>query len=131
MREIVAGVLLLVGGTFMMLAAIGIARMPDLFTRMQAATKAATLGVGSMLLAVAVFFNALGVTSRALATAIFVIMTAPVAAHMIARAAYFVGVPLWEGTLYDELKNRYDTRAHTLASSDAQAEETRRLSSPG
>jgi multicomponent Na+:H+ antiporter subunit G len=116
MREIAAGVMLLIGGAFMLLAAVGIVRMPDLFTRMQPATKAATLGAGFVLLAVAVFFEDLGVTSRAVAAALFIVITAPVAAHMIARAAYFVGVPLWEGTRFDELRGRYDHRAHTLAS---------------
>jgi multicomponent Na+:H+ antiporter subunit G len=116
MREILTGVMLLLGGAFMLLAAVGIVRMPDLFTRMQPATKAATLGAGTVLLAVAVFFDDLGVTSRALAAAAFVVITAPVAAHMIARAAYFVGVPLWEGTRFDELRGRYNYRAHSLAS---------------
>jgi monovalent cation/proton antiporter MnhG/PhaG subunit len=80
--------------------------MPDLFTRMQPATKAATLGVGCMLTAVAVHFWDLGVTSRALAGVAFVVLTAPVSAHVIGRAAHLLGVPLWEKTLVDELRSR-------------------------
>jgi multicomponent Na+:H+ antiporter subunit G len=47
---------------------------------------------------------------------VFIFVTAPVAAHMIARAAYFSSVPLWEGTLSDDLEGRYDERTHTLHS---------------
>ncbi len=103
MAEIATAILMVIGGAFMLLAGIGIFRMPDLFMRMQAATKAATLGIGCMLLAVAIHFQDVSVATRALLVTAFVFMTAPVAAHVIARAAYSVGVPLWEGTLRDEL----------------------------
>src|SRR5690606_14226435 len=92
--------------------------MPDLFMRMQAATKASTLGIGCILLAVALHFGELGIASRALAAIIFVCLTAPVAAHVIARASYFVGVPLWQGTIIDELRGHYDRRTHRLARPD-------------
>jgi len=118
MNEILSSVLMLIGATFALLAGAGVVRMPDLFTRMQAATKASTLGIGCIILAVAVHFGELGITTRALATIIFVILTAPVAAHMIARAAYFVGVPLWDGTIIDELHGHYDRRTHKLARPD-------------
>jgi len=107
---------LFVGALFMLLAAVGVLRMPDLFTRMQASTKAATLGVGCILLGVTLHFDTLAVTTRALAVIAFVFLTAPVAAHMIARAAYFVGVPLWEGTVIDELRGHYNRETHTLGS---------------
>ena len=68
MNEIIASLLIVVGALFMLLAAVGIVRMPDLFTRMQAASKASTLGVSALLLAVAVHFMRLGITSRALVT---------------------------------------------------------------
>jgi multicomponent Na+:H+ antiporter subunit G len=116
MKEWITAILMLLGATFMLLAAIGITRMPDTFTRMQPATKASTLGVGCMLLAVAVHFESVGVTARALAGIVFVVLTAPVAAHMIGRAAYIMGVPLWEGTKLDELKGHYDPQTHHLSS---------------
>lgn len=116
MREVVSAVLLLIGVMFMFVAGVGILRMPDLYTRMSATTKVATLGVGSTLLAAAVYFGELGVTSRALATIAFVLLTAPVAAHMIGRAGYFGGVPLWSGTVVDELSGHYDQRTHALES---------------
>jgi multicomponent Na+:H+ antiporter subunit G len=104
MSDILTSALIVIGGAFMLLAGVGILRMPDLFMRMQAATKAATLGAGCMLLAVAVHFGELTVVARALLVIAFVFLTAPVAAHMIARAAYSVGTPLWEGTIADELR---------------------------
>jgi multicomponent Na+:H+ antiporter subunit G len=115
MNELIATVLMIVGASFVLLAAVGILRMPDLFTRMQTATKAATLGISSILLAVAFFIEDSAVTVRAILTILFFFLTAPVAAHMIGRAAYFVGVPLWRGTITDELRGRYDMTTHTLA----------------
>ncbi len=114
MSKLIADLLLLLGAAFLLLAAIGVLRMPDVFMRMSAATKAATLGAACMLSAVAVYFSGIGVTTRALAAIAFLLLTAPVAAHMIGRAAYFVGVPLWKGTIRDELRGHYDPLTHTL-----------------
>lgn len=116
MSEIIMSALLLIGGAFLLLAAIGIVRMPDLYSRIQAATKAATLGVGCIILALAIHFEDLGLTVRALLVIAFLFLTQPVAAHMIGRAAYFVGVPLWEHTIIDELRGRYNATTHTLES---------------
>ena len=103
MNEIIAAVLLLTGGSFALIAAIGVVKLPDLYTRMQASTKSATLGVGCTLLAVAVRSGEMGTVTHSLLVVAFLLLTAPVAAHMIARAAYNVGVPLWMGTTIDEL----------------------------
>ena len=119
MNDLISAVLLLIGAAFLLLAGVGVVRMPDVFTRMQAATKASTLGVGCVLLAVAVHFNELGIIMRALAGIVFFLLTAPVTAHVIGRAAYFLGVPLWRGTTHDELRGRYDLSTHRLDSSFA------------
>jgi len=119
MSDLVAAVLLVIGASFLLLAGVGMLRMPDVFSRMQAATKASTLGVGCILVAVAVHFNDLGITVRALAASVFFLLTAPVSAHLMGRASYFLGVPLWEGTVIDELHGRYDLRTHRLESSFA------------
>lgn len=114
MKEAISAILIILGTVFMVLATMGILRMPDLFMRMSATTKAATLGVILTLVATAVHFNELGITTRALATIVFILLTAPVAAHMIGRAAYFNDVPLWKGTVKDELRGHYDLRTHRL-----------------
>jgi len=95
------------GALLMLIAALGILRFPDLYMRVSAATKASTLGIGFSLFALAVHFNELGITSRALATIAFVVITSPVAAHLISRSAYLTGTPLWKKSITDELKNRY------------------------
>lgn len=116
MMEVITAVLLFIGAIFMLLAAVGIVRMPDLFLRMQAATKASALGAGCMLLAVIIFFGDLAVTTRGLLIITFIFLTTPVSAHMIARAAYSVGVPLWQGTVQDELRSHFDLHTHEVDS---------------
>jgi len=101
----IAVVLAIIGAAFLVLAAIGIVRLPDLYCRASATTKAATLGVGCILVSSAMHFDDMQVTSRVLATVAFLLLTAPVAAHVIARAAYRTGVPMWHGTFRDELRD--------------------------
>lgn len=102
MADLVAALLLLSGAFFSLVAAIGVVRLPDLFTRMHAASKAGAFGVGLTMLGVAVWAADAGPVTRALATIGFLVLTAPVGAHLLGRAAYRDGVPLWEGTLVDE-----------------------------
>jgi multicomponent Na+:H+ antiporter subunit G len=90
-------------------------RMPDVLTRMHSSTKSGTLGVGLIMIGVALFFGDFAIGVRAIAIVIFMFSTTPVSAHMIARAAYLSGVPLWEGTLSDELSGRYDPETHSLS----------------
>jgi len=119
MIERFSAVLLVVGSLFMLLAGLGVLRLPDLFMRLQAATKASTLGVSCLLLGAAVHFQELGVTTRALLIIGFFFLTAPVGAHMIARAGYAMGVPLWEGTLTDELRAARRSASGDRPDSDA------------
>jgi multicomponent Na+:H+ antiporter subunit G len=96
--------LLLVGAAFTLLAAVGVLRMPDVYTRLSATSKAATLGVACVLLAGALHFREQGLVDRAIAMIVFVFLTAPVAAHMIGRAAWLARVPLWDGTRLNQLE---------------------------
>ena len=99
----------MVGGTaFMLIASIGLLRLPDLYTRMHALTKAGTLGVGLVLISAPVAFGTVSVTTRALVAIVFVLLTAPVSAHMIGRAGYLGEVDLWEETAFDDWKADYD-----------------------
>jgi len=72
--------------------------MPDLYTRMSSTTKASTLGVVLVLLGTALIWQDIGITARVVIIISFLFLTAPVAAHVIGRAAYFDKVPLWEKT---------------------------------
>lgn len=114
MKDAVTVVLLGIGSVFALLSSVGLVRFPDLFMRMQASTKATTLGIGCLMLAVAWHFGEIGIATRSLLVVLFVFLTAPVGAHMIARAAYVTGVPLWEGTLQDDLAGKYDLAEHEL-----------------
>jgi multicomponent Na+:H+ antiporter subunit G len=116
MTEILSAIALTIGGVVVLLAAVGVVRMPDLMTRMQTTSKAVTLGLGCLMLAVALHFGEIAAL-RAAAIVFFFFVTAPVAAHVIARAAYFVGTKLWEGSVIDELRGRYDEVTHRLRSS--------------
>ena len=115
MAESISHILLLLGAIFMLLASIGLVRLPDVLMRLHSSTKSATLGVGLIMLGVALVFGDFAIAIRAFAIVIYLFSTAPVAAHMIGRAAYLSGVPLWEGTLSDEMRGRYDPDTHTLS----------------
>jgi multicomponent Na+:H+ antiporter subunit G len=95
--------LLVLGASFMLLAAVGLVRLPDVYLRMSAASKAATLGASLVLLGAALHFGSAAVAGRALVIVAFLFLTAPVAAHVIARAAYRRRSPLWSGTIADEM----------------------------
>jgi multicomponent Na+:H+ antiporter subunit G len=96
--------ILLVGGAFFaFVAALGVIRFPDLYTRIHAATKAGAFGATLLLLAAAIHFGSV----RAIVTASFIIiffyLTAPVAAQTVGQAAYRRGVSLWSKTGRDQL----------------------------
>jgi multicomponent Na+:H+ antiporter subunit G len=116
MIELLKDFLILTGSIFMFLAALGVVRLPDLLTRMHATTKAATLGATLIMLALALHFAQVAVVARAFGVILFIMMTAPVAAHVIGRAGYFVGSKLWSGTVKDELRPNYDPLTHELKS---------------
>ena len=86
MIEVIVGIFLLAGAGFVLIAAIGIVRLPDLLTRMHASTKAGTLGALLVLVGLAFHQGSGEVVSKVVATALFLLLTAPIAAHMIGRA---------------------------------------------
>jgi multicomponent Na+:H+ antiporter subunit G len=104
MTDIVTAIVWLGGSALALLAAVGVLRMPDVFTRMQASTKASTLGLGCLLIGAALQMGDFASFIRVASIGAFVLLTTPVSGHVIARAAYFAAVPLWEGTVLDERK---------------------------
>ncbi|MBO9419735.1 monovalent cation/H(+) antiporter subunit G [Labrenzia sp. R4_2] len=88
---ILAGTMLVIGSLFALVASIGIVRLEDVYMRTHAASKAGTLGSGLMLIALAVYAADLAVATRALAGVIFFLLTAPISAHLLAKAAYEAG----------------------------------------
>lgn len=116
MTDILATFAVVLGAALGLLSAVGIVRMPDVYIRLQVASKASSLGVALLMLGVAIHFGELGVFVRALLVVIFLFLTAPVAAHVIGRAAYMTGVPLAPGSKPDELAGAYDPQSGRLAS---------------
>ncbi|MBD3226509.1 MAG: Na+/H+ antiporter subunit G [Caldithrix sp.] len=102
MYEILISIMLVGGSFFILLSAIGILRMPDLYMRISATTKAVTLGVGLISVAAALFFGSIDITSKAVLIVFFLFLTAPVAGHILARAGFYEGAPLWEGSKINE-----------------------------
>ena len=105
MNDIITAFFLLAGGIFCFIASLGMLRLPDTIIRMHAATKAGALGAGLIFLAQIFYYSELSTTLRSIAAIIFLLLTAPVAAHLIGRAAYCSKVKLWEKTWIDELAN--------------------------
>jgi multicomponent Na+:H+ antiporter subunit G len=117
MSAIIAVALLIAGSLFCLVAAVGMLRLPDTLIRMHAATKAGTLGAGCILAAEAVVANDPGTSVKAIAAIVFLLFTAPVAAHLIGRAAYHRGIELYRRTTIDELGD--ELRARCRDQSDA------------
>lgn len=102
------------GAIFILIAALGIYRMPDFFTRLSVTVKASTLGVGCILAAVAVHFSEFSITTKVLAVIFFLFITSPVAAFLIARSAYVSGIHLWGKSVRDELEQVMNERQEAI-----------------
>jgi multicomponent Na+:H+ antiporter subunit G len=104
LTEIAICAALLIGTSFIVVSALGLLRLPDVYSRMHAVTKATTLGLAGVLAASALVNYAAGRNViRELLTMWFVLMTNPVGGYMIARSAYLVGIPLSSRSVIDQL----------------------------
>ncbi len=95
MVTVIAAILVLLGGVFTAVAGIGILRLPDVYMRMHAATKVGTLGSGLILVGVGLHFADPGVVLRCVLIFVFLMLTSPIGAHMIGRAALRIGIVPW------------------------------------
>lgn len=102
-NDIITTLLVAIGSVFMLIAAIGILRLPDFYTRMSAITKASTLGLGMVLLGISIHFDQIGVFAKSFIIITFLLLTNPVGAHAISRAAYKQRIRLTGNTVIDEL----------------------------
>jgi multicomponent Na+:H+ antiporter subunit G len=103
--SILTAAFLLLGSSFLLLAAVGVVRMPDVYMRMSASSKGVSLGAGLLAIGLALHLGEAGVTTRAVLLILLFFLTAPVAGHMLSRAAYLSGVPLAEETFLDEMRD--------------------------
>ena len=107
MKELIVIALCCVGLFFTVSGAVGIIRMPDVYSRIQCSSKTVTMGALPVLVALVVAkgpVSAYG--SRALLVAALLLIVNPAASHAIARAAYKSGVPMWRGAVRDEPRQR-------------------------
>ena len=102
MNEIIGIIFIVIGIAFNLFGCLGLIRLPDVYNRLQASTKCVTLGTCSILLGLFFFkgFTATGI--KAVLCAVFVILTAPVSAHALARGAHKSGVKLWNKSACDQ-----------------------------
>lgn len=110
-KEIISCVCILSGVFFMLVATIGLLRLPDFYIRMSAITKGSTLGLGLILLGLGLYFNQPSMLLKVFAVISFTFITAPVAAHVIGRTAVQNKIPFWEKTDLREFK-KYLHREH-------------------
>jgi multicomponent Na+:H+ antiporter subunit G len=104
--EVVSAVLLLSGVALAVIAGLGLVRLPDVFSRMHAATKPATLGLVLVLLGAALRVEDGSDAATLLLVGAFQFLTAPVGAHIIGRSAYRAGAGALDDLVVDELRER-------------------------
>ncbi|ART77809.1 monovalent cation/H(+) antiporter subunit G [Sutcliffiella horikoshii] len=106
--NIFIGIVVLLGSLLSLVTTIGLIRLPDVYTRSHAASKSATLGVLLILVGALLYFWFADnyFSARLVLGIVFVFITAPVAGHLISRAAYYTNVPLWGETVQDDLKTK-------------------------
>jgi len=101
MNEIIGMIFIIMGLAFDLFGCLGLVRLPDIYNRLQASTKCVTFGTCSILFGA---FLMLGVTAAGIKTLfciIFLVLTAPVSAHALARGAHIFGVKLWPKSVVD------------------------------
>ncbi len=103
---------LVLGTLSIFIASIGLLKMPDVYLRMSASTIAGTFGVASMLVAVAIFFGGLSLILHIAGVIIFLILTVPVGAHMLGRTSHIIGLKMWDKTVSDDMKGKYNPKTH-------------------
>jgi len=101
---VVPYILISIGVLFDIVGAIGLIRLPDVYNRLQAATKCVTLGTCLILVGVLVHSGWSAIGIKALLAAVFVLWTSPTGSHALARGAHIAGVPLWRGTVVDRYR---------------------------
>ena len=102
MSDIIGYILIVIGILFNIFGCIGLVRFPDVYNRLQASTKCVTLGTILLLLGVAVCSGFGAMSAKAVVCAVFILITAPTAAHAIAKGAYASGVKLWDESVVDK-----------------------------
>lgn len=102
MNNLIGMVFIAVGLTFDFFGCLGLVRLPDVYNRLQAATKCVTLGTFSIMFGTFVIFGFTPLGIKALLCGIFLLIASPTAAHALSRGAYIAGVKLWKESVVDK-----------------------------
>ncbi|MHC5061638.1 MAG: monovalent cation/H(+) antiporter subunit G [Planctomycetota bacterium] len=102
MTEITGYLLVTIGILFNIFGCIGLVRFPDVYNRLQAATKCVTLGTFLLLVGVAIACCSGPISAKAIVCGIFILITSPTAAHAIAKGSHAAGVELWKNSVVDK-----------------------------
>ena len=108
MIDIIGYILITIGILFDIFGCIGLVRFPDVYNRLQAATKCVTLGTFLLLIGVALASDVSALSMKAIICGVFILITSPTAAHAIAKGAYASGVELWENSVVDKYAEEID-----------------------
>ncbi len=108
MTEWIVAILIIAGSLFILVAALGIVKLHDVYMRMHAITKASSLSIVLLVIAMIIYRPSLDSIVGGILLVLFTIATAPIASHMIARVAHKLGVPLSKGAVVDELEEEED-----------------------
>jgi len=114
MNETIGLILIGIGLAFDLVGTIGLVRLPDIYNRLQAATKCVTLGTATLLIGAAVYSGLTALGAKAIVCAVFILLTSPVGAHAIARGAHIFGIKLWEHSLGDAYQDRQENQGSQL-----------------
>lgn len=102
----IGAIITLIGSVFLLLGALGLIRMPDVYNRMQAGTKATTLGAMLFLIGVAFYNTGMSMWGKVILLILFILFTNPLSSHALARAAHKIKMPMTDKTVKDDLANK-------------------------
>ncbi len=105
MNEIIGLIFIIIGLGFDFFGCLGLVRLPDVYNRLQAATKCVTLGTCGILFGLFLRYGFTSIGMKCILTILFILITAPVSAHALSRAAHKSGVKLYDRSVCDKLTN--------------------------
>jgi len=114
MNSVTGMIFVVIGLAFNVLGCIGLIRLPDMYNRLQAATKCVTMGTSMVLIGVMIasgFTHAAQLSTRCIICMVFILITAPTAAHALGHGAYSFGVRLWEKSVVNRYEEDFPTAA--------------------